>query len=163
MGFSPAHERNHSSALTRPESSSGLYWSKRGEIACPQHAPEAADRRWAAEGWQPLKPPQQFKEWRYACVHCHGTLFNRHRPATAAKQQPDAAKPGLPPRGGVPTHDPFLPVPCPKCSYKHVSLYLSSATALTNKCPYCAFCWSVEIAALPTDTRNRLARAIRDQ
>lgn len=55
----------------------------------------------------------------------------------------------------------LLPIRCPKCAHDQVRLYVSSATVLTIKCPECAFAWSVEIASLPTDTKEQVAEASR--
>ena len=59
--------------------------------------------------------------------------------------------------------EPLLPIRCPKCAHDQVRLYVSSATVLTIKCPECAFTWSVEIASLPTDTRDQLVQATQYQ
>jgi hypothetical protein len=32
----------------------GLYWSKRGEIACAAHAPERGSERWDGEQWSEI-------------------------------------------------------------------------------------------------------------
>jgi hypothetical protein len=54
-----------------PESSTGLYWSIRGHVACNQHAPLVEDPRWGIEGWAP--PPsssQNVRSQRYQCQYC---------------------------------------------------------------------------------------------
>jgi len=53
--------------LAAPES--GLFWSMRGEVACPDHVP--AEPRWTAEGWVPLPVAQQGRDGiTYLCQHC---------------------------------------------------------------------------------------------
>jgi CheY-like chemotaxis protein len=47
-----------------------LYWSKRGDVACAEHAPVADPERWLAEGWRHIvseKPPHGT---RHECRHC---------------------------------------------------------------------------------------------
>ena len=61
----------------RPESPTGLYWSIRGDIACCDHAPAAADPRWTEEKWKPLLPAYPSKSVRYRCKLCHGRVINR--------------------------------------------------------------------------------------
>jgi CheY-like chemotaxis protein len=52
--------------------STGLFWSKRGEVACADHAPVVNDERWRAEAWRPLLPADM-KRLAYRCQHCSGT------------------------------------------------------------------------------------------
>lgn len=61
----------------RPESPTGLYWSIRGDIACCDHAPAAADPRWTAEKWKPLSLAVPAKHLRYRCKLCHGRVIDR--------------------------------------------------------------------------------------
>ena len=46
-----------------------LFWSRKGEIACLQHAPSGDHNRWTAEGWQEIahSPGRRVK---YQCQHC---------------------------------------------------------------------------------------------
>jgi CheY-like chemotaxis protein len=63
-----------------------LFWSKRGEIACTQHAPSTASERWTAEGWQEL-PHIEGRRIRYQCQHCDERAIlhaRRDRPASGA-------------------------------------------------------------------------------
>jgi CheY-like chemotaxis protein len=46
-----------------------LFWSKRGEIACAQHAPSADSDRWSREGWQ-MVPDMEGRRIIYQCQHC---------------------------------------------------------------------------------------------
>jgi hypothetical protein len=48
-----------------PDTSTGLYWSIRGEVACMKHAP--TDDRWSREGWK--KIPKHYRN-RFQCQHC---------------------------------------------------------------------------------------------
>jgi hypothetical protein len=65
--------REDEQAPTRPASPTGLYWSKRGEVACDQHAPDTNDPRWTNEKWKPLVHPHRNRGPHYQCVHCHGS------------------------------------------------------------------------------------------
>ena len=54
-----------------PESSTGLYWSIRGHVACASHAAEIEPSRWAEESWNPLPPSSQGVHGvRYRCEFC---------------------------------------------------------------------------------------------
>ena len=54
-----------------PISTTGLYWSLRGEIACESHAPDVEDPSWIAEGWQAIPESSgHVKATRYQCQHC---------------------------------------------------------------------------------------------
>jgi CheY-like chemotaxis protein len=50
-----------------------LVWSRRGEVACVNHAPERDSDRWTAEAWQPLPPRVVNGRVRYQCQYCAGT------------------------------------------------------------------------------------------
>jgi len=50
----------------------GLFWSKRGEIACAGHAPQSDPDRWNSEGWRPIHRGEM-KRLEYRCQHCAGT------------------------------------------------------------------------------------------
>ena len=55
----------------RLASSASLYWSIRGEVACPKHVPDSDDPRWVAEGWAPIPISSvHLKGLRYQCQHC---------------------------------------------------------------------------------------------
>jgi CheY-like chemotaxis protein len=56
----------------------GLFWSKRGEVACTQHAPAADSGRWSAEGWRPILLADVGR-LIYRCQHCAGTPHDRVR------------------------------------------------------------------------------------
>lgn len=49
-----------------------LFWSKRGEIACVRHAPDADSEKWNAESWRPLPARIGGRRRRYQCQHCAG-------------------------------------------------------------------------------------------
>lgn len=76
VGIVFANNRSENDGM-RPESPTGLYWSIRGDIACWDHAPAAADPRWTAEKWKPLVPVYASKSVRYRCKLCHGRVLNR--------------------------------------------------------------------------------------
>jgi len=46
-----------------------LFWSRKGEIGCEQHAPDTKDPRWQAEGWQPIADVPG-RRVTYQCQHC---------------------------------------------------------------------------------------------
>jgi CheY-like chemotaxis protein len=50
----------------------GLFWSRRGEIACAEHAPEADSTRWHDERWAPIPPAADSHRIAYRCQHCPG-------------------------------------------------------------------------------------------
>jgi len=49
-----------------------LFWSKRGEIACSEHAPDATSPRWQAESWRPMPVHTCSRQLSYQCQHCAG-------------------------------------------------------------------------------------------
>jgi hypothetical protein len=58
-----------------------LFWSKRGEVACEQHAPARQSDRWDAERWQRL-PELEGRRITYQCQHCdkRAILHTRRKP-----------------------------------------------------------------------------------
>jgi len=46
-----------------------LFWSRKGEVACGEHAPQPGDPRRDGEGWQPI-PPFASRRVQYQCQHC---------------------------------------------------------------------------------------------
>jgi len=56
--------------------------------------------------------------------------------------------------------DSLLRLQCPHCDHDHARVFISSRTVLTVKCPQCARTWSIEVAALPPDTRQQLTKAL---
>ncbi len=46
-----------------------LYWSRKGEMMCGLHAPEAGSPRWATDGWQAV-PHVVGRRVRYQCQVC---------------------------------------------------------------------------------------------
>lgn len=67
-----ACERDQPSVAKAPAIASRLFWSRRGEIACAQHAPEADSNRWRDERWAPIPPPPDTHRIVYQCQHCPG-------------------------------------------------------------------------------------------
>jgi hypothetical protein len=67
----------------RLTSSTGLYWSKRGEVLCPPHAEDISVERWDDDNWTPLPDSVQGMHGRmFQCSRCCGTpLVHRHRRA----------------------------------------------------------------------------------
>ena len=57
----------------------------------------------------------------------------------------------------------LLSIPCSYCYHEHVHLVIGSLTVLTVRCPQCARTWSIEVAALPLDTRQQLTKAREEQ
>ena len=55
----------------RPFSPTGLYWSNRGNVLCPEHAFQVLDEDWDNERWQPLPESSQGSHgMRYQCKQC---------------------------------------------------------------------------------------------
>jgi len=55
----------------RPDSTTGLYWSIRGEVACTEHAPDTDDSRWVTQRWAPVPMSASLPQGsRYQCQHC---------------------------------------------------------------------------------------------
>jgi len=46
-----------------------LFWSRKGEIACPQHAPASDATQWIDEGWQQI-PIVAGRRVKYQCQFC---------------------------------------------------------------------------------------------
>jgi CheY-like chemotaxis protein len=59
----------------------GLFWSRRGEIACAVHAPDATSEQWLAERWAPIPNGAGNRRIIYHCEHCdgHGSPIDRSR------------------------------------------------------------------------------------
>lgn len=58
----------------------GLFWSRRGEVACATHAPAADAARWRDEQWSPVQ--RVSTRVIYQCQHCatdHGPIAKRSR------------------------------------------------------------------------------------
>jgi CheY-like chemotaxis protein len=54
----------------------GLFWSRHGEVACADHAPQSDAQRWRREGWRAIHPTE-LKRLSYRCQHCAGTPIGR--------------------------------------------------------------------------------------
>ena len=70
----------------------GLFWSRRGEIACMDHAPDATSDRWRQDRWAPIPAGAAHGRIGYRCQHCPGDgspldrsrrTSGRHRSLTA--------------------------------------------------------------------------------
>lgn len=54
-----------------PPTTTGLYWSIRGEVACDEHAPAVEDLRWRTERWAAVPVSSgHMNGARYQCQHC---------------------------------------------------------------------------------------------
>jgi CheY-like chemotaxis protein len=49
-----------------------LFWSRRGEIACADHAPDPSSSRWRDERWTSIPPGAGNRRIRYRCERCPG-------------------------------------------------------------------------------------------
>ncbi len=49
-----------------------LFWSRRGEIACAVHAPDATSSQWREERWAPVLADGSNSRIVYQCQHCPG-------------------------------------------------------------------------------------------
>ena len=55
-----------------------LYWSRKGEIMCVEHAPDTSSLRWTEEGWQSV-PDVAGRRVKYQCQVC-GQRAIQHQP-----------------------------------------------------------------------------------
>ncbi|HEY6362345.1 MAG TPA: response regulator [Vicinamibacterales bacterium] len=63
-----------------------LFWSRKGEVACRDHAPASHSERWTAEGWRGISPADGTAV-RYQCQHCSKRAIQR-RPRDGRPQPP---------------------------------------------------------------------------
>jgi len=63
---------------SNPSNAFGLLWSRRGAVACAEHAPAINSSEWVSEGWAPI-PGSAFGRHgvMYQCEDCHGTPIRR--------------------------------------------------------------------------------------
>lgn len=60
-----------SSATAEHTLSDRLFWSRRGEIACTSHAPDACSERWQADGWCSIPESAHRRHGlAYQCPRC---------------------------------------------------------------------------------------------
>ena len=67
------HDRRADSSNRQVEHSMSptLFWSKRGDVACESHAPDAGSERWKAEGWCSIPASANGRHGlTYQCPHC---------------------------------------------------------------------------------------------
>jgi CheY-like chemotaxis protein len=80
-----AHRRPHATSLPphpSAASSTELYWSRRGEVACGLHAPVGESERWREERWVAIPAKLGQRQVRYRCQHCAGASGPLlHRPS----------------------------------------------------------------------------------
>jgi two-component system, chemotaxis family, chemotaxis protein CheY len=76
-----ACERHQPAVASPVAATSRLFWSRHGEIACAQHAPEPDSHRWREERWAPIRPAADTHRIVYQCQHCpgHGSPIDRSR------------------------------------------------------------------------------------
>jgi CheY-like chemotaxis protein len=75
-------------SLASVASGSDLYWSRRGEIACPTHAPLAGSARWVEEAWAAVPYQIHARRIPYQCQHCSGRSPLQHRDALGSRRRP---------------------------------------------------------------------------
>jgi len=68
-----------------------LFWSRHGEVACAAHAPDPEDPRWTAEGWEVVPSSLGYvKATRYQCEHCaedgRAVVHQQTPPGTSANR-----------------------------------------------------------------------------
>src|SRR5687767_8777122 len=66
-------ELTYSGGEGPPESSASepLFWSKRGDVACPIHAPDRQSDRWRLEGWRSIPVEANGRHGlAYQCPRC---------------------------------------------------------------------------------------------
>jgi two-component system chemotaxis response regulator CheY len=62
-----------------------LFWSRRGEIACPMHAPVAGSARWIEEAWAAVPLQNNSHRIPYQCQYCSGRSPLQHRYAQGSR------------------------------------------------------------------------------
>ena len=68
-----------------------LLWSKRGCVACEEHAPAPGSERWLAEGWTWIPHFAGKNKIEYCCQQCdQGPIRHRAARVTAAAMSPPA-------------------------------------------------------------------------
>jgi CheY-like chemotaxis protein len=68
-----------------------LLWSKRGSVACEEHAPAAGSERWLAEGWTWIPHFAGKNKIEYCCQQCgQGPIRHRAGRMTVAAMSPRA-------------------------------------------------------------------------
>jgi hypothetical protein len=75
--------------MQQPDSSTTLFWSIRGEVACANHAPHPAAERWTSEGWARMPDTSVMDsrgQTRYQCQWCAES-------GRALIDHPESAKP----------------------------------------------------------------------
>jgi CheY-like chemotaxis protein len=85
-----------------PDTDAGaLFWSRRGEIACGDHAPDATSLRWRDERWAAIPASAGQGRIVYRCQHCPGDgspidrshrTLGRHGSSTPRATAEDARK-----------------------------------------------------------------------
>lgn len=73
-----------------------LLWSRRGRVACEEHAPHPMTEQWTDEGWTWIPMFAGKNKIEYCCQECVGGPIRHHRATVAADvaapmAQPDAA------------------------------------------------------------------------
>jgi len=58
--------------VARDPDAIGLFWSRRGEVACMDHAPDATSGRWHDERWAAIPAGLGSDRIVYRCQHCPG-------------------------------------------------------------------------------------------
>jgi CheY-like chemotaxis protein len=67
-----------------------LLWSKRGNVACEQHAPAPGSERWLAEGWTWIPHFAGKNKIEYCCQQCdRGPIRHRTGRTRAAAMSPE--------------------------------------------------------------------------
>jgi hypothetical protein len=55
-----------------------LFWSKRGVVACPTHAPLVDSDEWRTQGWQQVPGWRHRRATVLQCQFCHGRPYVHH-------------------------------------------------------------------------------------
>lgn len=53
-----------------------LFWSRKGAVACREHAPNPQSEQWTSEGWRPISSGDDPRA-RYQCQYCSRTAILR--------------------------------------------------------------------------------------
>ena len=80
--------RRASEQVRLPAQVTQLFWSRRGEIGCADHAPASTSERWRNEGWVAIPADAERRQIVYQCQHCPGHKGPIARPTRSKGPKP---------------------------------------------------------------------------
>jgi hypothetical protein len=81
-----------SSARWLSQDGKPLLWSRRGHVACEQHAPNAMSERWVEDGWTWIPVFAGKNKIEYCCQECAGGPIRHHRITASADVTASASR-----------------------------------------------------------------------